>query len=90
MEVNSNGTEKNISDYTEIEFKKLIESIINCDGDEKTQDNNLESFIKITEHPSGSDLIYYPEGNNNGSPEAVIEEIKEWRTKNGKPCFKQG
>ncbi|WP_424540669.1 bacteriocin immunity protein [Serratia marcescens] len=35
-------------------------------------------------------LIYYPEGNNNGSPEAVIEEIKEWRTKNGKPCFKQG
>ncbi len=45
---------KNISDYTEIEFKKLIESIINCDGDEETQDNNLESFIKITEHPSGS------------------------------------
>ena len=28
---------KNISDYTEIEFKKLIEAIINCDGDEKTQ-----------------------------------------------------
>jgi hypothetical protein len=81
---------KNISDYTEVEFKKLIESIINCEGDEKTQDNNLEHFIKVAEHPSGSDLIYYPENNNNGSPEAIINEINEWRAKNGKPGFKQG
>ncbi|MGT9488980.1 bacteriocin immunity protein, partial [Escherichia coli] len=41
----------------------------------KKQDDNLEHFISVTEHPSGSDLIYYPEGNNDGSPEAVIKEI---------------
>lgn len=79
-----------ISDYTETEFKKLVEAIINCEGDEKTQDDNLENFISVTEHPSGSDLIYYPEGNNDGSPEAVIKEVKEWRAANGKPGFKQG
>ncbi|MCW7321473.1 bacteriocin immunity protein, partial [Escherichia coli] len=29
-----------ISDYTETEFKKIIEDIINCEGDEKKQDDN--------------------------------------------------
>ncbi|AWC96099.1 MULTISPECIES: bacteriocin immunity protein [Enterobacterales] len=81
---------KSISDYTETEFKKFIEAIINCDGDEKTQDNNLEHFINVTEHPDGSDLIYYPENNNDGSADAIIKEIKTWRSKNGKPGFKQG
>ncbi|HIB4252684.1 TPA: bacteriocin immunity protein [Escherichia coli] len=81
---------KSIGDYTETEFKKIIEDIINCEGDEKKQDDNLEYFINITEHPSGSDLIYYPEGNNEGSPEGVIKEIKEWRAANGKSGFKQG
>ncbi|HHJ0101305.1 TPA: bacteriocin immunity protein [Yersinia enterocolitica] len=79
-----------ICDYSETEFKKIIEAIINCEGDEKTQDDNLEHFISITEHPSGSDLIYYPENNNDGSPEAILKEVKEWRAKNGKPGFKQG
>jgi len=79
-----------ISDYTETEFKKLIEAIINCEGNEKTQDDNLEHFISVTEHPGGSDLIYYPESNNDGSPEAVIKEVKEWRAANGKSGFKQG
>jgi hypothetical protein len=78
-----------ISDYTETEFKKLVEAIINCEGDEKTQDDNLENFISVAGHPSGSDLIYYPEGNNDGSPEAVIKEVKEWRAKNGKPGFRK-
>ncbi len=79
-----------ISDYTEAEFKKIIEAIINCEGDEKTQDDNLEHFIRVTEYPGGSDLIYYPEGDNDGSTEAVIKEIKEWRAANGKPGFKKG
>jgi hypothetical protein len=77
-----------ISDYTEAEFKRLIESIINCEGDEETQDTNLEKFIALSEHPDGLDLIYYPENNNDGSPDAVIKEVKEWRAKNGRPGFK--
>ncbi|MEN3262478.1 bacteriocin immunity protein [Sodalis endosymbiont of Spalangia cameroni] len=79
---------KNINDYTENEFKEIIKVIINCNGDEKTQDDYLEHFISVTEHPSGSDLIYYPENNNDGSPEAIIKEVKEWLAKIGKPGFK--
>ncbi|HGN0351149.1 TPA: bacteriocin immunity protein [Proteus mirabilis] len=39
------------------------------------------------DHPEGSDLIYYPEGNNDGGATAIIKEVKEWRAKNGKPGF---
>ncbi|WP_434703844.1 bacteriocin immunity protein [Pseudomonas sp. Z1-12] len=38
----------------------------------------------ISEHPSGSDLLYYPEAGKSG-PEAVVKEVKEWRAANGKP-----
>lgn len=78
-----------ISDYTEAEFKTIIEAIINCEGDEKTQDTNLEHFISITGHPSGSDLIYYPENDNDGSVDSIIKEVKEWRAKQGKLGFKK-
>jgi len=84
------GLTTRISDDTEAEFKKMIEAIINCEGDENTQDDNLEHFIRATEHPDGSDLIYYPEDDDDGSTEAVIKEIKEWRAANGKPGFEQG
>ncbi|MBP6122257.1 MULTISPECIES: bacteriocin immunity protein [Providencia] len=79
-----------ISDYTEAEFKQLIEAIINCEGNEKTQDNNLEHFIRITEHPDGSDLIYYPNDGDDDSPAGILKTVKEWRAKNGKPGFKKG
>ena len=70
--------------------KKLLKTSSIVKVMKKKQDDNLEHFISVTEHPSGSDLIYYPEGNNDGSPEAVIKEIKEWRAANGKSGFKQG
>ncbi|WP_265495024.1 bacteriocin immunity protein [Providencia heimbachae] len=79
-----------ISDYTEAEFKQLIEAIINCEGNEKTQDNNLEHFIRITEHPDGSDLIYYPNDGDDDSPAGILKTVKEWRAKNGKSGFKKG
>ncbi|MDK6923875.1 bacteriocin immunity protein, partial [Escherichia coli] len=50
----------------------------------------LEHFVKITEHPDGTDLIYYPSDNRDDSPEGIVKEIKEWRAANGKPGFKQG
>jgi hypothetical protein len=45
-------------------------------------------FERLSEHPSGSDLLYYPEKGNQG-PEAVVKVIKEWRSKNGKPSFRK-
>ncbi len=78
----------NLGQYTENEFLKLVETLVKNEGTEKETDALLEHFISITEHPSGSDLIYYPENSNDGSPASIVKVVKEWRAKNGKPGFK--
>lgn len=79
----------NLGQYTEQEFIKLVEAIVQNEGAESETDALLEHFILITEHPNGSDLIYYPENGNDGSPQKITNVVKEWRTKNGKSGFKK-
>lgn len=81
---------KNITEHTESEFLYLVKKIIDNEGSESEQDKMLEDFISIAAHLAGSDLIYYPEGRNDGSPEKVVDEVKEWRLANGLPGFKAG
>lgn len=45
-------------------------------------------FEALTEHPEGSDLIYYPRDDRDDSPEGIVKEVKEWRAANNKPGFK--
>lgn len=77
-----------ISDYTEAEFLRLVEEICSATGGEEYQDNLLENFIQVTEHPAGSDLIYYPESGADDTPEGVLQAVKEWRLASGLPGFK--
>ncbi|ANI53640.1 colicin transporter [Pseudomonas sp. DR 5-09] len=44
--------------------------------------------MKISEHPSGSDILYYPAEGVEDSPAGALKAIKEWRAANGKPGFK--
>jgi hypothetical protein len=48
----------------------------------------LLHFEKISEHPAGSDLIYYPESGADNSPEGVTRIVKDWRAAQGLPGFK--
>ncbi|MBS5838238.1 MAG: bacteriocin immunity protein [Pseudomonas sp.] len=48
----------------------------------------LDEFERLTEHPAGSDLIYYPEDGADNSAEGITQTIKEWRAENGLPGFK--
>ncbi|ECF1703905.1 bacteriocin immunity protein [Salmonella enterica subsp. enterica] len=79
-----------LSDYTEHEFIDLLRVIFTeneSDTDEKL-DPLLEYFEKITEHPDGTDLIYYPETESDGTPEGILSIIKKWRKSQGLPGFK--
>jgi hypothetical protein len=51
------------SDFTEAEFLEFITSITDPADDvsEKELDMRIMKFKEISEHPSGSDLIYWPE-----------------------------
>jgi hypothetical protein len=80
---------KSITEITEKEFLAFIIKI--SEGDfpsEKTHINAVLDFKRISEHPAGSDLLFYPEPGKESS-EAIVDEIKNWRAANGKPGFKQ-
>ncbi|NWB86322.1 bacteriocin immunity protein [Pseudomonas gingeri] len=81
----------NISEYTESEFVELLEELAKEDEEADTDDRAdllLLHFEKISEHPAGSDLIYYPEDGADNSPEGVTQIVKEWRKAQGLPGFK--
>ncbi|AYA08441.1 bacteriocin immunity protein [Rahnella aceris] len=80
---------KTISDYTESEFLEFVKQFFNVQSTTEQEDTKkILEFKRLTEHPSGSDLIYYPNDDREDSPEGVVKEVKEWRAANGKPGFK--
>ncbi|RIJ13025.1 bacteriocin immunity protein [Pseudomonas sp. 91RF] len=84
--------EKTISDYTEAEFIALLEELAKEDEEAENNDRAdllLLHFERISEHPAGSDLIYYPEPGADSSPQGVTQIVKDWRAANGLPGFKQ-
>lgn len=78
-----------IEDVTEAEFLHLVQQI--CRAEYPTQHQHgkaILEFERLSEHPDGSDLLYYPEPSADDLPEGIVETIKEWRAANGKPGFK--
>ncbi|MBH3029607.1 bacteriocin immunity protein [Serratia marcescens] len=81
----------NITEYSEAEFISLLKEIFkeNVAETDDRLDILLEHFEKITEHPEGTDLIYYAPSDAEATPEAIAKRVKEWRAKNGKPGFRE-
>jgi hypothetical protein len=81
--------ERTLNDMTETEFLNLVQRI--CRADYTTQHQHgkaILEFERLSEHPDGSDLMYYPKPSADDSPEGIVETIKKWRAANGKPGFK--
>ncbi|MDF0732708.1 bacteriocin immunity protein [Pseudomonas entomophila] len=79
-----------LSDYTETEFLAFVRKTYYANfPSEAEQIEAVLEFERLTEHPSGSDLLYYPEPGKDG-PEFIVAEVKAWRAANGKPGFKAG
>ncbi|MFJ7315973.1 bacteriocin immunity protein [Pseudomonas sp. NPDC098747] len=80
-----------ISEYTETEFEALLEELAREDEEAENDDRAdllLLHFEKISEHPAGADLIYYPEPGADSSPKGVMQIVKDWRAAQGLPGFK--
>ncbi|RIJ11284.1 bacteriocin immunity protein [Pseudomonas sp. 91RF] len=76
-------------EYTESEFIALINRLVEGDySSEREHDAIVDNIVSISEHPSGSDILYYPAEGVEDSPAGVLKAIKEWRAANGKPGFK--
>lgn len=76
-----------LEQYTEAEFIRLVQEIFDVVGGEAYQDELIEHVCTVSEHPDGSDLIFY-NNDDDITPQGIVEEIKAWREANGKPGFK--
>ena len=83
------AVKKTISDYTEAEFLAFVKDLCNFSKrSEKETDALVDEFEKLTEHPEGSDVIFYPPDDREDTPEGIVKEVKRWRAENGKSGFK--
>lgn len=67
-----------ISDYTEVGFIDFLKEI-NDENMAETDDRLdllLSHFEKITEHPDGTDLIYYAPSDVDGTPEVITKKLR--------------
>lgn len=79
------------SDFTEAQFIDFMQKIFTANKNrapDEVLDELLDQFRLITEHPDGSDLIYWPESEEQCTPEGITETVKKWREANGLPGFK--
>ncbi|MFV9686553.1 bacteriocin immunity protein [Pantoea sp. KXB45] len=76
-----------LQEYTEAEFTRLVSEICSAKGGEAYQNTLLENFISVSEHPDGSDLIFYCE-DEDATPDKIVSAVKVWRKANNKKGFK--
>ncbi len=79
-----------LSDYTEQEFIVFINEInrANIDAPDNIYSSLLLHFAKITEHPSGYDLLFGPASETDNEAEEIVKIVKEWRLTHHKEIFK--
>lgn len=80
---------KRLSDFTESEFLDFVAGV--SKDTYKSEQEHIDAvllFEQLSEHPSGSDLLYYPEPEADSTPAGIVKMVKEWRAVNGKPGFK--
>lgn len=83
-----------LEEYTEDEFIEFLTNFF--EPPEELRGNELSTFIDdlashfmtVTQHPYGSDLIFYPSDDREDSPQGIVNELKQWRTLQGLGCFK--
>ncbi|RMC34440.1 bacteriocin immunity protein [Paracoccus alkanivorans] len=78
-----------LSEYTRAEFLALVERISDPHAGTDEEDGDFVShFNEIVPHPSGSDLLFWPEEGADNSSEGVVTEIERYCRENGLPSFK--
>lgn len=81
---------KSFDQYTESEFLDLITGLFHGKySSEEELDALVLKIVFASEHPNGTDILFYPEHDVENSPVGILNSIKNWRAQNGKPGFKQ-
>lgn len=77
-----------IEEMTREEFLDLLKGIFDVKKNRDIHDELIDQFEELSQHPDGSDLIFYPENPEDSTPERIVEIVEEWRARKGLPGFK--
>ena len=77
-----------IEEMTREEFLGLLKEIFDVKENRDVHDELIDQFEDLSQHPDGSDLIFYPENPEDSTPERIAEIVEEWRARKGLPGFK--
>ena len=80
-----------LQDYTQPEFLALVEKIWAVDVRKQDHDMLIAHFDRVSGHPKGADLIFYPGAEIDGlghSAGTVVERVKRWQNSQGKAAYK--
>lgn len=77
-----------IEDITREELVAFLKRIFDVTDCAETHDELIDQFEDLSQHPDGSDLIFYPENPDDSTPERIVEIVEGWRARNGLPGFK--
>ena len=59
---------------TKSELVELVRKIMNAEGTELELNQMIEKLEKNVPHPDVSDLIFYPDDENEVTPEKIVEK----------------
>lgn len=62
-----------IEDISRDEFLQLIKDIFNVSKNRDIHDELIDRFEELSQHPDGSDLMFYPENQEDSTPERIVE-----------------
>ncbi len=78
-----------LRDYSEEEFKKIIDSVYNSKLSDQEVEGLVDFFSDVILHPDHEDLLNYPvRCSIDDSPSAIIQELKRWYAEQGLACFR--
>ncbi|WP_317177353.1 bacteriocin immunity protein [Pectobacterium sp. HCp5_1] len=80
---------KELNNYTEEDFLQFVRDIVEVNSSSEEEHHKwVNHFEKLVEHPDGNGVIYYPEDDNDGTPEGIVKFVKRWRKSQGLSLFK--
>jgi len=71
------------------EFLSLLRDIFDVSKSRDVHDKLIDQFEKLSQHPEGSDLIFYPDNPEDSTPERIVDIVEQWRAQNGLPGFRR-
>lgn len=80
-----------LDQFSKTEFLNFVRAISQV---QTKNDDELDSWVrhfdKVSLHPAGRDLIFWPEEGADSSPEGIVSEIERHCRETNLPCFTQG